>query len=342
MAADDMAMVQNTTRFGIAGLGHHAETLAAAIAAADGATLVAGASRSAERAAEFGAKFSVDGHGSYEELLARDDIDVLIVATANNMHRDLTVQALERGMNVLCEKPMALTEADADAMVAAAQKHGRSIFIGYYLRFLDAVTEMRSSVSAGDIGTPLDLRAQRYSQHSTSTFRQDLAQAGAGVLCDVAVHLIDLISFVTAEEVVSVHATARPAREENVPEDHIVLTLSLAGGGIATVDSARGIVGGENDFHIHGSSGAVCSGPLRWADTHEVTLTSHDNVRKRSFPEGSAYAWQIEGVVAALRGAPSDVARSEDGHRGVRVLAAAIRSLESGRTEPVTAASGSK
>ena len=223
-------------------------------------------------------------------------------------------------------------------MVAAAEKNGCFLFIGYYLRFLDVVAQMRTSVLAGEIGTPLDLRAQRYSQHSTSVFRQDLAQAGAGVLCDVAVHLNDLISYVTGEEIVSVHATARPARIENVPEDHIVLTASLSGGGIVTVDSARGVVGGENDFHIHGSIGAVCSGPLRWADTHDLTLTSGEDSRKVSFSSGDPYARQIEGVVAALQGEDSAVATSSDGHRGVRVLAAALRSLESGRTEEVSVA----
>lgn len=325
-------------RFAIAGLGQHADVLATAIVGADGARLVAGASRSADRAAEFGRQHGVDACESYDALLARDDVDVLIVATPNHLHKDITVNALESGIHVLCEKPLALTESDAIAMVQSAKRFGRLLFVGYYLRFLDVVTIMRTSVVKGEIGIPLDIRAQRYSQHAVAQlrpWRRDLDQAGAGVLCDVAVHLVDLVSYVTGEDVVSVHATARPARRHNVPDDHVVLVLGFRGGGIATITAARGVAGGENDVHIHGSQGALCSGPLRWVDVHKLTVSADGGSRTLSVESGHPYAREIEGVVAAVRGGPSNVATGMDGLVGVRILQAAVRSLESGSTVPV-------
>jgi predicted dehydrogenase len=328
-------------RFAIAGLGQHAETLAAAIDNAQHATLVAAGSQSSGRAAAFRAKYDVEAHDSYAALLERDDIDVLIVAAPNHLHKDISIRAIERGMNVLCEKPMALNEADATAMVQAAERHERSLFVGYHLRFHDVIEAMRTGITDAGIGTPLDIRVQRYSKLVGSDlrpWRHDLDQAGAGVLCDVGVHLIDLISYVTGEDVLSVHATGRPPRGAKVPEDHVVLTMAMSGGGIATVDAARGIPGGENDFHIHGTTGRLCTGPLRFVETHELTVASGDAARTTSYPSGLPYAREMDGVVKALQGRHSNVATGADGLRGVRVLAAAMRSLVSGRAEEVQTA----
>lgn len=325
-------------RFAIAGLGGHAEVMAQAIQQASGAVLVAGASTSADRAADFAGTHGVAGHNRYAELLDRGDVDVLLVATANDRHAELACQALKGGLDVLCEKPMALTEEDALAMAAAADQHGRSLFVGYYLRFLDIVQVVRRQVLDGAVGVPLDLRVQRYSQHTPDTirpWRRDLARAGAGVLSDVATHLTDLIRFVTGDEIATVHATARPPRSANIPEDHIVLTLTLARGGIATVDAARGVAGGENDLHVHGSAGAICTGPLRWVEQHEAVTTVNGQRHTESRPAGAPYAAEIEGVVAALRGGPSPVATGLEGIRGVQVFTAAVRSLETGYSVPV-------
>jgi predicted dehydrogenase len=328
-------------RFAIAGLGGHAEVMAGAIARTDGARLVAGASRTAARAAEFAETHGIAGHSDYAELLERDDVDVLLVATANDQHAGLVVDACRAGLDVLCEKPLALTGRDADAMLAAATESGRSLFVGYYLRFLPIVEVIRDRIAGGAIGRPLDLRVQRYSQHSPDSvrpWRRDLARAGAGVLCDVATHLTDLLSYVTGEEITTVHATARPSRSLGVPEDHIMLTVRLSGGGIATVDAARGVAGGENDLHLHGDAGIICTGPLRWSDEHELRTSAG---RPRTFPAGDPYAAEVAGVVRALAGGATPLAGGLDGRRGVRVLTAAIRSLETGATvdvEPLAAA----
>jgi predicted dehydrogenase len=76
---------------------------------------------------------------------------------------------------------------------------------------------------------------------------------------------------------------------------------------------------------------------MRWVDIHELTVASGSNARTVSFPSGRPYVMEIEGVVAALRGGSSNIARGSDGLRGVRIVAAAIRSLESGCTETVAA-----
>lgn len=332
------ALAGGAVRFAIAGLGAHAEVLAGAIARTEGARLVAGASRSAERCKEFAGAYGVDGHRAYAELLERGDVDVLIVAAANDRHAALAMDACRAGLDVLCEKPLALTEDDARAMVAAAREHGRSLFVGYYLRFLPIIGLVRDRVAAGAVGRVLDLRVQRYSQHSLESlrpWRRDLASAGAGVLCDVATHLTDLLMYVTGQEITAVHATARPPRALGRPDDHIVLTVRLEGGGIASVDAARGVAGGENDLHLHGDAGSICTGPLRWAERHTMTVTAAGRPDTLTRPAGDPYAAEIDGVLRALRGDVSPVARGADGLRGVLVLAAAIRSLETGATVAV-------
>jgi 1,5-anhydro-D-fructose reductase (1,5-anhydro-D-mannitol-forming) len=327
-------------RIGIVGLGQHAELLAKAIGRARGAALVAGASGSLPRAVEFGERFGVVGHGSYGALLDRDDVDLVVVSNANDRHREVVAEAFARGKHVLCEKPLALSTANAEAMAGAADAAGRSLFVGYHLRFLDIVAESRRRIAGGDVGAPLELRLSRASQFAPGevrAWRQELGRAGGGVLCDVAPHLVDLVGHLTGEPIVAVHATARPERSSGIPDDRVVLTLSLGNGGVAVVTASRGVVGAESELHVHGSAGALCTSSLRWAQTHELRAIhapgdgrAADRV-VTAFDAGEPHVREIEAIVTALDGAQTPVARAKDGILGVRVLEAAIASLESGR-----------
>ena len=115
-----------TLRWGIIGPGRIAPRLVRGLAANPRGELVAVASRDASRAATFAATHGIArSFGAYEDLLADPDIDVVYIALPNHLHAPWAIRALEAGKHVLCEKPLALTAEDVDAIIAASERAGR-------------------------------------------------------------------------------------------------------------------------------------------------------------------------------------------------------------------------
>jgi xylose dehydrogenase (NAD/NADP) len=159
--------------------------------------LVAVASRDGERAREYAAQLGIPrAYGSYEELLADPDIDVIYNPLPNHLHAPWSIRALEAGKHVLCEKPFALTVADVDAMFAAARRAGRVIADGFMYRHHPRIRKARELALNGAIG---DLRVVLASfsfalDRPTDT-RWD-AQMGGGALWDVGCYPVSLARYI--------------------------------------------------------------------------------------------------------------------------------------------------
>ena len=110
-----------------------------------------------EKAKELAKKYDiahVTGYDGYDALLRSGNIDAIYLATPNAQHREPVVKALEAGIHVLCEKPMAPTEEDCQAMIAASEKSGAKLMIAYRLHFEEATIEAIETVRAGTVGEP--------------------------------------------------------------------------------------------------------------------------------------------------------------------------------------------
>src|SRR5436309_10737440 len=144
-------------RYAVAGLGHIAQVaILPAFEQTKTAELVALISGDPEKQTKLRKKYDVDriySYEEYEECLARG-VDAVYIVLPNNMHREFTVRALEAGVHVLCEKPMAVSEEDCDAMIRAAEKNDRKLMIDYRLHFekgnLEAI-ELAQDEKLGDL-----------------------------------------------------------------------------------------------------------------------------------------------------------------------------------------------
>ena len=145
-----------------------------AIQASSNGTLVAVASRDADRAASFAAEHSIPhGLGSYEALLERDDIDAVYIPLPNSLHREWTIRAAQAGKHVLCEKPLALDAAECDEMAAAANDAGVKLMEAFMYRFHPRTERVLQMLREGSIGTvgavrsafTFRLRSQTGSRH---------------------------------------------------------------------------------------------------------------------------------------------------------------------------------
>jgi predicted dehydrogenase len=197
-------------RWGILGPGRIAPRIVRAVSASDLAELAAVGSRDADRARAFADRHQVPrAHGSYAALLADPDVDVVYVALPNHLHAPWTIRALEAGKHVLCEKPLALSVDEVDAISAAAERAGRVAAEAFmYLHHPQtlAVVEM----ARGGVLGPLELLDGSFS--FTLTFPGDPRvepTMGGGSLWDVGCYPVSLARRIAGEEPVAVQALAR-------------------------------------------------------------------------------------------------------------------------------------
>ena len=160
------------------------------------------------------------------EVFAADDVDAVIVATPTSTHYELTRGALEAGKHVLCEKPLAGTVSDCDALVALAERSGLVLFVGHTFLFNPGVRRMREIINAGGLGRLLYAHAVRT---GLGPIRQDV-----NAFWDLAPHDLSILLFLFGEEPVSIAATGRAFLREGV-EDVVFAQLSFEGGGVAGV-----------------------------------------------------------------------------------------------------------
>ena len=142
-----------TVRWGILGTGKIARVVAAAIAESGGGTLVSVGSRGAERAASFAAEFDVPRiHDGYEGLILDEEVDLVYVATHHPLHPEWAVRAADAGKHVLCEKPLAVTHADAVRIVEAAHRNGVFLLEAFAYRSHLQTLRLAELLRSGAIG----------------------------------------------------------------------------------------------------------------------------------------------------------------------------------------------
>ncbi|PPG38324.1 Gfo/Idh/MocA family protein [Pseudoclavibacter sp. RFBA6] len=147
------------TRWAILGPGAIAESFAKWLPGSEHGELRAVASRDPERAAVFAARYGAEASGTYAEVLARDDVDAVYVATVHTTHAELAIAALEAGKAVLCEKPLAPSADETERVLAAAERAGLPVVEAYKHRFSPLARAIDDRLGRGQVTTPLHVQA---------------------------------------------------------------------------------------------------------------------------------------------------------------------------------------
>jgi predicted dehydrogenase len=223
----------------------------------------------------------------WRATIARDDIDIVDIVTPGDSHAEIAIAALEAGKHVLCEKPLANSVAEAEAMTEAAERAARNgvlAMVGFTYRRVPAATFARDLVAAGRIGTVRQVRAQ-YLQDWLSdaeapmTWRLDKTLAGSGSLGDIGAHAIDLAQFITGRRLASVSGvletlvserplladarglsgTASAERGRVTVDDVALFTGRFDDGVLGSFEATRFATGRKNALRIEvsGSTGAI-------------------------------------------------------------------------------------
>ncbi|HJN14670.1 MAG TPA: Gfo/Idh/MocA family oxidoreductase, partial [Armatimonadota bacterium] len=250
-------------RWGIIGCGNVAETKGGpALYGVEGSELVAVMSRSAEKGADFAQRHGARRHyTSVADLLSDDEVDAVYVATPPHLHAEQTVLAAEAGKHVLCEKPMALTVAECETMVAACRDAGVELWIAYYRRCWPPIVLMKELLERGTIGQPTMARVTLTGMYGppgdgTIPWRLQPEVSGGGGLMDVGSHRLDLLVHLLGE-VRDVSAFVDTISSDLAVDDSASLLLKFAGGAQAVVSCHWNVADAVDELEVGGTKGRL-------------------------------------------------------------------------------------
>jgi len=324
-------MTAETLGVGVGGMGgRHAHNLATATAGVRVAAVMdVDRTRAEEVAAACGgAGAFTDAH----DLIADDDVDVVVIAAPDPFHAELASACLETGKPVLCEKPLATSIEDARAVIEAETKLGRRLVqLGLMREYDPAHAALKQVITRGDIGKPHYLRGT----HNNS--RLEFSRTAEDVIVNSAVHDIHSIRWLFGKDVEQVFAQtmpADPARSETCRL--LVVQMTMAGGGLATIEvNSESGYGYEVEVEAVGAEGSARTNSL----TAPVLRTAGTAARAVE-PDwlqrfDTAYMLEAQAWTRSLiEGVPTGPT-AWDGYAAMAVADACIRSVASGRPEAV-------
>lgn len=227
-------------KLGILSFAHlHAEAYAHHLSAMPGIDFLGIADEDLVRGETFAQRYATRCFPSYEALLAERP-DGVIVCSENVRHRSLVELAARAGVNVLCEKPLATTLADGQAMLETCQQAGVVLMTAFPMRFSAPVAEVKALLASGRLGRILACTATNQGQNPKRyrAWFVDKALAGGGSVFDHTVHLADILRWYLGSEVVEVYAQTNRIihRDEVEVETGGLLLLTFADGTFASID----------------------------------------------------------------------------------------------------------
>jgi predicted dehydrogenase len=308
------------------------------------------ASRSRGMAEKYGGR----AYGSWRELLADESIDAVSVCTANDAHAEVSIAAMRAGKHVLCEKPMAVTLPDCEAMVKTSAETGRFLMIGQNQRLTKAHRLARQFLSSGLLGEVLTFRTtfghggpETWSvDPGASTWFFDKKKAAMGAMADLGIHKTDLLHFLTGQTVVEVTAklfTADKRGPSGDPigvDDNAVCIYRMSGGAVGTMTASWTFYGEEdNSTVLYGSKGVMriycapafalevtlADGPKIFCETEQ--MQTNDNQTSTGIID--------EFASCVANGTPPEISGAEV-LKAMRAVFACIESSSTGKTVSVS------
>ena len=339
-----MSVTTNDVRWGVLGLADIAlRAVIPAIRASAGAKLHAVATRGeAPNDSSFDDVACYAGPDSYARLLADPDIDAVYIPVPNHLHSTWAIQACEADKHVLCEKPLGVTPDDVAAMIDASERRSVLLMEAFMYRYNPQLIDLKERIGSGRLGDPRLLQASfTVALNDPETNVRMQSTPGAGALFDVGVYAINTARWMFGAH--PTHAYARAQRRQGGTADEVAtIILEFPGDRLAVVDCALSLPY-RNHFEIVGTRGSAlvdrpyASPPFQPARDELVTVITDaaGTVTANRFPEADQYRLEVEAFCRAVRGERADLYPTSESRADAAVLAACLRSMQTGRSEAV-------
>jgi 1,5-anhydro-D-fructose reductase (1,5-anhydro-D-mannitol-forming) len=328
------------TRWGLIGASTIAKEWMIGAIRATGGEIASILSSSGERAKSFAEANSIpQAHTSLEELLGDPGIDAVYISTTNELHHSQTLAAARAGKHVLCEKPLALSLADAIAMVRACRDAGIVMGTNHHLRNAGSHRAMREAIASGRIGTPLSARVFHavFLPPHLQGWRIARPDAGGGVALDITVHDADTLRFVLGDDPVeAVAMTQQGAMSQAGLEDAVMGVMRFKSGLLAQFHDGFTTKFAGTGFEVHGTEGSLIGHDvMTQKPVGSVTLRTAAGDEKIPFQPTNLYERSLTNFQAAIEGAGSPSASGEDGIWSLATGLAVLEAARSGRAATI-------
>ena len=299
-----------------------------------------------DRAVAMAEPFHADVCEDYHDVISRDDVDAVFVCCCNNVHAQISIDALNAGKHVMCEKPMAITTDLCQQMISAAEQNKRTLMVGYNQRLVPSHIKAREIIRSKEYGDVITFRTtfghrgcEYFSHGGLSTWFFKKAQSGFGACADLGVHKADLLRYLLDEEIVEVSAFAGTLHKRNDKgelidvEDNAVCLLRTESGKIGTLTVSWTYPEEDNSTIIQ-----MADRTMRILDDPEADIQLIDrdgNVEKMWLGGIQTNKVQFESgipaefVDAVLEGR-KPIATGHDGLMGVKIIESCLESARQG------------
>lgn len=311
---------------------HHATALARLV---PGARLVAVVDPVATAAERLAGALDARALGDLDAALTDDRVEAVVITASSTLHADLVQRAASAGRAVFCEKPMAMTLAEADAAIAACDAADVPLQVGFNRRFAPDFAHARSVVSGGGIGTPQLLRSL--------TRDPGLADPGAvppgTIFTQTLIHDFDTLNWLNpGARAVEVHAWAdalvAPDFRDKGLQDTAVVTIRYDNGALATAEASfSAVYGYDVRGEVFGSGGMVTIGsPAHLSVSHWDAQGAHAATARRDTDLlGQAYVAELQAFCDVVRSGEQPPVTGQDARAALAVALAAVESAAGGR-----------
>jgi predicted dehydrogenase len=319
---------------GIVGLGWWSERLIEAVQGGRSARIrfVHGASPSLEKRRPLAERHGLRLSATIEEVVGDPRVQAVVLATPHSLHADQIVAVATAGKPVFCEKPLALTRADAVRAVRACERAGVVLGLGYNRRFAPTTAVLRGIVAAGELGQVLHVEGHLSNENSSTAFaawRAEEAESPAGGLTGTGIHLLDTFVDVVGP-LRAVRARLVRRKPPPDPRDSLLVMVAFANGASGLLAMVR-TTPRFHRVHVFGdmrSAEAV-------GETELVLRAAGGAAERRSFAPVDGLRAELEAFAeAVVGGAPYPIPHREMIDT-VAAFEAVVRSVASGREEPV-------
>jgi 1,5-anhydro-D-fructose reductase (1,5-anhydro-D-mannitol-forming) len=324
-----------TTRWGLIGASNIAHEYVIDAIRAQGGEISAVMSSHLQRGTAYARENGIPrAFVNLDDLLGAE-IDAVYISTTNELHLTQALAAARAGKHVLCEKPLALSSADARRMVTACKAANVVLATNHHLRNAGAHRAMREAIATGRIGRPIAARVFHsvYLPEHLQGWRLKRREAGGGVVLDITVHDADTLRFVLGDDPVEVSAFTQSAgMAASGLEDGAMCIWRFKSGLIAQSHEGFTTKFAGTGFEVHGTEGSlIANGVMTQRPIGSVILRTAEGEEELPFERESLYGRALGAFHAAIRGEGQPAATGEDGVWSLTCAEAALQSARTGR-----------
>ena len=343
--------MSNKVRFGLIGCGAIAKFHAKSIGEIEGAELVAAFDPYKPGLEKFVAEYGVKGYDTLDALLADPDVDAVSICTPSGLHTSQAVAAMKAGKHVVCEKPMSLTLAEADELIACEKETGMKVCIISQYRFAASTQEVKRAIDAGAFGrithASLSMRYYRSNDYYNSgAWRATKAMDGGGALMNQGIHGVDVFRYLMGP-VKTINGVARClTREKNGQplevEDAAAAVLEFENGALGIIEgSTTCFPGYPRRIVISGDKGSVVleeNSIMSWdLGDFECRLpvgaqASNSGASDPMAIDNSGHVLQIGNLVRSILHGEELLATAYSGRLPLEIILGVYESSETGKT----------